>query len=150
MLRQPVSLTVRAAIVVLPVSWPSWLIRFLPTSNANTSPHAADRKQISSHTAMRRTAPNGQKKAPVSIDTAIREGTSFTRLLGVYVHLAPPSLQLNVPFLTPVLPLIYHCFFFIGIIPLNLTKSRGPLVLKLGVEHVAAAGGGDVVACYRS
>lgn len=76
--------------------------------------------------------------------------TSFTRLLGVYVHFAPPSLQLNVPFHTPVLPLISHCFFFIGIIPLDLAKSRGPLVLKLGVEHVAAAGGGDVVACWES
>lgn len=99
---------------------------------------------------MKRVAPNGQKKAPVSIDTAIREGTSFTRLLGVYVHFAPPSLQLNVPFHTPVLPLISHCFFLIGIIPLDLAKSRGPLVLKLGVEHVAAAGGGDVVACCGS
>jgi hypothetical protein len=30
--------------------------------------------------------------------------------------------------------------------PLDLTKSLGPLVLELGVEHVAAADGGDVVA----
>jgi hypothetical protein len=30
--------------------------------------------------------------------------------------------------------------------PLDLTKSLGPLVLQLGVEHVAAADGGDVVA----
>jgi hypothetical protein len=31
-------------------------------------------------------------------------------------------------------------------LPLDLTKSLGPLVLQLGVEHVAAADGGDVVA----
>lgn len=31
-------------------------------------------------------------------------------------------------------------------LPLDLTKSFGPLVLQLGVEHVAAADGGDVVA----
>lgn len=32
-------------------------------------------------------------------------------------------------------------------LPLRLAQSLGALVLKLGVEHVAAADGGDVVAC---